>query len=75
MRSNVMRKRQQDRKRYFVKQKLYGVFVIAFSFVLLALTKDLMALFGVAVGFSVMTTKQMVINNAYYMEHGGADQW
>lgn len=75
MRSNVMRKKQQDRKRYFIKQKLYGVFVIVFSLALLALTKDMMALFGVAVGLGIMTTKKMVINNAYYMEHGGADQW
>lgn len=65
------RREQQERKKYFTKQRLYGIAMLAFTaFVVRLLDGDIaIAFFSVPLGISLLLSKQMLIVNKYYWEH------
>ena len=74
-RLKAIREEQKAERCYFISQKLYGLFIAVLSFILLLLTQDGFAIFGIVAGVAVMITKKMVIYNEYYRTHGGLEQW
>lgn len=68
---NQERRKQRERKRYFVKQRLYGLGILIFTaFAVRMMDGDAtVALFMVPLGVSLLTSKEMLITNNYYWEH------
>ena len=65
---NRARREQRERKRYFIKQRLYGL-----AFTVLAVRfldgDATIALFTIPLGVSLLLSKQMLITNIDYWEH------
>ncbi|MCD7762709.1 MAG: hypothetical protein LUI14_05840 [Lachnospiraceae bacterium] len=70
----MIRKEQEERRRYFLNQKLIGVFLLAAA-VLLTVLVDLTCIVGAIPAIGLIATKKMMIVNDYWRTHGGAGQW
>ena len=70
-----IRREQQERRKYFCNQKLYGLLIAMLSVILLVLTQETLLIIGMAAGVFLTVTKQMVIYNEYFRTHGGTEQW
>lgn len=68
---NRARREQRERKRYFIKQRLYGLATLVFTvFAVRVLDGDAtIALLTIPLGLSLLLSKQMLIVNNYYWEH------
>lgn len=67
----AIRKAQQERRRYFLNQKLTGLMLSLLSLVLLVLTREALTIIGIVTGMALMITKKMVIYNDYARTHSG----
>lgn len=64
-----------ERKIYFLKQKLVGVLFIAVTALAVVLTKDAtIAIFTVPIGLDLIFTKEMLLTNQYYYEVNNKEQ-
>lgn len=68
---NRERREQRERKRYFIKQRLYGLATLAFTILAVRFLDGdaTIALFTIPLGISLLLSKQMLIVNQYYWEH------
>lgn len=68
---NRARREQRERKRYFIKQRLYGLATLAFTVLAVRFLDGdaTIALFTIPLGVSLLLSKQMLIVNNYYWEH------
>ena len=67
----ITQRKQRERKRYFIKQRLYGLATLIFTvFAVRVLDGDAtIALFTIPLGISLLISKEMLIVNRYYWEH------
>ena len=72
-RLKAIREEQKERRRYFCNQKMYGLIIAVLSLILLLLTREGFAIFGILAGIFMMVTKKMVIYNEYARTHGGQE--
>lgn len=68
---NQERREQRERKRYFIKQRIYGLATLAFTILAVRFLDGdaTIALFTIPLGVSLLLSKQMLIVNQYYWEH------
>lgn len=68
---NRERREQRERKRYFIKQRIYGMATLAFTILAVRFLDGdaTIALFTIPLGVSLLLSKQMLIVNQYYWEH------
>lgn len=69
-----IRLEQEERRRYFLNQKLTGFFLLVAALVLTVMV-DLTCIVGIIPAIGIISTKKMVIVNDYWHTHGGAKQW
>ncbi|MCC8051015.1 MAG: hypothetical protein LIP10_10220 [Clostridiales bacterium] len=69
-----IRKEQEERRRYFLNQKLIGVFLLGLV-AALTVFANLVCAVGAIPAIGLIATKKMVIVNDYWETHGGAEQW
>ena len=69
----------KEKRRYFVKQKIAGLIIMIFSLIPFFQYGNLLLLVlfspAIALGITMIRTDKMVIQDEYYLTHGGLDQW
>lgn len=68
---NRARREQRERKRYFIKQRIYGLVTLVFTVLAVRFLDGdaTIAIFTIPLGVSLLLSKQMLIVNQYYWEH------
>lgn len=73
---HICKREAKERRKYFLKQKLLGVLLIALGLVTLSFSEGDATVFVTLLLFALcfIFSKRMLLTNSYYYEHGGEEE-